>query len=372
MHGVVATVDNGTLPKVYSLLVMRISRYIGGSLIEVFLASCAVLYAVMVIVEWVRIGAFISFRELDILLLAMVPMSIFVLPMALIFSVLIVLERLSSDSEIIAMKACGVSMRTIASPILVLSLACMIINLIMSTFAGPVSMQRIQDRLLEAAPKKMYAFLTERKFDNTFKDLVFYVESVDHAERVLNTVFLETTGTEKTIITAEKGFLDLGQSGIMMRLINGSMYMEKGASRRWLTFDEYVFSLEANLARELRIRTYDTATQPQLRIMISEDPRPRMIKEYHNRFAFPVLNIILALIGITFGIQKPRTQKFTGFIAGLGTIMGYYLVFVFADRLVKGGVLDPVLGAWLPNMAFGIVLLLVVVWRRSPLGKARI
>ncbi|MDT8271930.1 MAG: LptF/LptG family permease, partial [Desulfomonilia bacterium] len=127
-----------------------------------------------------------------------------------------------------------------------------------------------------------------------------------------------------------------------------------------------------NLARELRIRTYDTATQPQLRIMISEDPRPRMIKEYHNRFAFPVLNIILALIGITFGIQKPRTPKFTGFIAGLGTIMGYYLVFVFADRLVKGGVLDPVLGAWLPNTAFGIVLLLVVVWRRSPLAKGRI
>ncbi|MGC9323236.1 MAG: LptF/LptG family permease [Desulfomonilia bacterium] len=348
---------------------MRVSRYILGSLIETFLASCAVLYAVMIIVEWVRIGSAITLQDIDILLLVLVPMSIFVLPMALLFSVLIVLERFSSDSEIIAMKACGVSVRTISAPVILLSFACMIIHLIMATYAGPVSMKQIQERLLDAAPQKIYAFLSEREFDNTFNDLIFYVESVNQTQRELTTVFLETTGKDRTIITAEKGFLDVSPSGIMMRLMHGSMYMDTGSSTRYLSFDEYVFSLEANLARELRIRTYETATQAELKAMLSQDSTPKMVKEYHNRFAFPVLNIILGLIGITFGIQKPRTPRFTGFVAGLGTIVGYYLVFVFGDRLVKGGVLDPIFGAWLPNAVFCTVLILIWVWRRSRMGN---
>lgn len=348
---------------------MIVQRYIILNLARVFVSSALVLYGVMLVVEWIRIGRFISLRELDVLFYAMVPMAIFIIPMALLFSVLMVLERLSTESEIIAMKACGVRNHTLYLPIIVLSIVCMAGHMAVSTYLGPLSMGRIQARLMEKAPEKIYAFLKEREFDDTFKGIIIYIESINQVQRELKGVFIETQGKDPSIITADTGTIDISPSGIMMRLINGSIFTKNTAATRYITFEEYVFSLEANLGRQLRIRTYETATQGSLRQLIRENPAPKWVKEYHNRFSFPVLNVILGLIGISFGIQRPRSPRFTGFIVGISTIMGYYLAFIFADRLVKGGLLDPVVGAWLPNMIFCGVLVAIGVSRRYHFGE---
>lgn len=348
---------------------MIVQRYVLKNLIKVFLASALVLYGVMFIVEWIRIGKFVSVSDFDIFIFAMVPMAIFILPMALLFSVLLVLERLSSESEIIAMKACGVRARALSFPVISLSVLCMAAQMSVSTYLGPVSMEKIQTDLVQKAPEKIYAFLKEREFDNTFKDITIYIESIDQVQRELNNIFIETTGHENSTITANKGSIDINPSGIMMKLNDGSMFTNTGSALRYITFDEYIFSIEANLSRELRIRSFETATQSELKQMIKDNPKPKWIKEYHNRFAFPVLNIILGLIGISFGIQRPRSPRFTGFMVGVSTIMGYYMAFIFADRLVKGELLDPLIGAWIPNMIFCLVLISIWVWRRLRFGQ---
>ena len=351
---------------------MIVLRYVLTSLTKVFLASALVLYGVMFVVEWIRIGKFVSISDVDIFFYAMVPMAIFVLPMALLFSVLLVLERLSTESEIIAMKASGVHYRTLYLPIIALSFLCMAAQMAVSTYFGPLSMGKIQERLVQKAPEKIYAFLKEREFDNTFKGLTLYIESINQVQKELKNVFIETTGSEGAVITADTGTIDIIPSGIMMRLTGGSMFMNTGTALRYITFDEYVFSIEANFGRKLSIRTHKSATQSQLRQLIKENPRPKWIKEYHNRFSFPVLNIILGLIGISFGIQRPRSPRFTGFIVGISTILGYYMVFIFADRAVKGGLLNPLIGAWMPNMILGLVLAAIWVWRKSGFGKGGI
>lgn len=343
---------------------MRISRYILTSLIEVFLGTLAVLYGVMFIIQWIRVGSLISLKDMDLLLMAMVPMSVFVIPMALIFSTLMVLERLSSESEIIAMKACGVRSRTIYAPVMVMSLVAMLLHGFISTYLGPWSMKTIQTRLLKEAPQKAIAFLKEREFDDTFKNIIVYVESVNQKKRKFTGVFIETSGKEHAVITSEKGSIDVVPGAVMMKLKNGSMFMSTKTVDRYITFDEYVFSLEADVSNQFQIRSYDTATQPEFGQMIRKDPRPKWIKEYHNRISFPVLNLILGLMGISFGIVRPRSPKFTGFIVGLSTIVGYYLVFVLSDRMVKGHLVDPVLAAWTPNAVFCVVLAVVWLSRR--------
>ena len=343
---------------------MIVLRYVLTSLAKVFLASALVLYGVMFIVEWIRIGKFVSISDIDIFFFAMVPMAIFVLPMALLFSVLLVLERLSTESEIIAMRASGVPDRTLYLPIIVLSFVCMAAQMAVSTYFGPLSMGKIQERLIEKAPEKIYAFLKEREFDDTFKGFIIYIESINQVQRELKNIFIETTGGEGSVITADTGTIDINPSGIMMKLSGGSMFTKTGTTLRYVTFDEYVFSIEANFGRQLRIRSQESATQGELLQMIREDPEPKWVKEYYNRFSFPVLNIILGLIGISFGIQRPRAPRFTGFMVGISTIMGYYMVFIFADRAVKGELLDPLIGAWMPNMIFGFVLIAIWVWRK--------
>jgi hypothetical protein len=66
---------------------MRIKRYILFSLLEVFGGIIAVLFGVMIIIQWITLGKALSIHDLDVLLLAMVPMSSFVIPMGVLFTI---------------------------------------------------------------------------------------------------------------------------------------------------------------------------------------------------------------------------------------------------------------------------------------------
>jgi lipopolysaccharide export system permease protein len=361
-------VDNGGYCG-YNPALMTIQKYIFGHLVRLFIGACLVLYGVMLIVELVRLGKILSISDVDVLVLALVPMAMIILPMALIFSILMVLERLSVESEIIAMQACGIPKRGLYMPVIALSIVCMLIHLSISTYLGPMSMQKIQQRFVRKAPEKVFAFLDEREFITTFKGITLYIDSVNRRSRSLGNVFIETSGKAHSVIAAEKGTLEVKPTGILMKLSQGSVFMDSKKSLRYITFDEYDFFLDADLSSELNIRKNEVATQPQLAKLIKVDPEPKYIKEYHNRFAFPLISLILAGVGMQFGIQKPRSPKYTGMIMGIGTITCYYMCFLLADRLVKGRSLNPVLGAWLPDIVF--CLILAVFWARDRLPFAK-
>jgi LPS export ABC transporter permease LptF len=348
---------------------MIIQRYILGHLIRLFIGACLVLYGVMLIVEIMRVGKILTLNDMDFVALALVPMAVIILPMALIFSILMVLERLSVESEIIAMQACGIPKRRLYVPIMTLSIACMLIHLSISTFLGPLSLQKIQERFVKKAPEKVFSFINEKEFINNFKGINLYIESVNRSSRILNNVFIETTGANPMVIAAQSGTVEGTPTGILMKLFKGSVFMEGKNYLRYITFQEYNFFLNADLSMGLNLRKNEIATQPQLAELIRKDPDPKFIKEYHSRLAFPLISLILAAMGMQFGIQKPRSPKYTGMIMGIGTIVCYYMLFLLSDRLIKAHTVDPVTGAWLPDIFFLLVLL--ALWTRNLLYKPK-
>lgn len=347
---------------------MLIRRYIAAHIVKAFAAALAVLSGVMIIVQWLQMGSILTLRDFDLVLLALVPMGRYIIPVALLFSILFVLERLSSESEVIAMQACGVTKASLYRPAIEFAVVCMLVNLAISLYGGPLSMQRIQTRLITEAPKRMYAFLKERDFDESFKGLAIYVQSVNPAKRRIQGIFIEDKGRDHHVITAERGAIEVVGDRVMLKLVNGSLYTARGPIVRYVTFKEYAFFLKVNFGRKVGIRNWEIATQPELKAMIAQEPQVKWVKEYHNRLAFPVLNLILGVMGVAFGVQRPRSPKFTGFVVGIATIFGYYLVFLLADRLVRGGTLDPVIGAWTPDLVFCGLLAGLWLWRRSGFG----
>ena len=339
-------------------------RYVFSNVLKSFTAILLVLSAVAMIAEWMRFGNIISIKDLDILILSLVPVATFAIPMSVVFSVLLVMDRLSSDSEIIAMKASGIRWHSIYTPVLAFSTACMVVHLAISTYLGPMAMARLQQDIMNEARQKIYAFIEERDFLTMFKGLIVYVDAVDRSSHELKGIFIQTVGKHPSIITAEMGYIDLGLSRLTLTLKQGSIFTKSKDIFRYATFDEYMFSIKANLSRELSFRPYDSATQPQLKQMINKSPNKDWIKEYHGRLALPVLNLILGMIGITFGYQGPaRETKRRGFLIGIGTIVAYYMVFVLSSRLAKSGAIGPVAGAWLPDVIFGLVLAILWIWR---------
>src|SRR5919106_929575 len=64
-----------------------------------------------------------------LLLYSLPHIVVLTVPMSLLFGILIAIGRLSSDSEIVAMRALGISTRTIYRPVFLFSLAIFALNL---------------------------------------------------------------------------------------------------------------------------------------------------------------------------------------------------------------------------------------------------
>jgi lipopolysaccharide export system permease protein len=80
----------------------------------------------------------------------------------------------------------------------------------------------------------------------------------------------------------------------------------------------------------------------------------RYLVDLHGKIAFPLVSIILAVIGIAFSLRSERSGGIAQGI-GVGLLIGfsYWLVFAFGMSLGRSGALPPLIAAWLGNILFG-------------------
>src|SRR5204862_5353140 len=82
--------------------------------------------------------------------------------------------------------------------------------------------------------------------------------------------------------------------------------------------------------------------------------------EFHQRFALPFACLVFTFAGLPLGVSTTRSSKSMGLVLSLILMLVYYLAFVGGTRIAGNAQFSPFLGAWLPNIAFavlGIVLL---------------
>src|ERR1700686_2039553 len=79
-----------------------------------------------------------------LLLLSLPHIVVLTVPMSLLFGILIAVGRLSSDSEIIAMRALGISTRTIYRPVFLFSFLVFLLNFYLMNVLLPKGNSRLQ------------------------------------------------------------------------------------------------------------------------------------------------------------------------------------------------------------------------------------
>ncbi len=84
--------------------------------------------------------------------------------------------------------------------------------------------------------------------------------------------------------------------------------------------------------------------------------------EKYQRYASPFAIIILTIMGIV--VSSKKTRQGTSFNIALGFVLAFiFILFVVVARsLGQSGTLDPRVGAWIPNIIFGVVAI-YLYWR---------
>jgi lipopolysaccharide export system permease protein len=86
--------------------------------------------------------------------------------------------------------------------------------------------------------------------------------------------------------------------------------------------------------------------------------------EMAHKLSFPVINLIVVLLGLAIGASRRRNTLWAGFGATIAAAFGYYLLTDFGLELGRSGVIPPMVAAWSGNVLYGVAAV-VMFWRAN-------
>ncbi|HJV64669.1 MAG TPA: LPS export ABC transporter permease LptF [Geomonas sp.] len=293
---------------------------------------------------------------------------LFTIPMALLMAVLLAFGRLSSDSEVTAMKSCGISLYGMLPPALIFACFACAGCLVIAVYGIPWGNSSFKKLLVDVAQNSAGVMVKEKVFNDAFPGMVIYADSFDHKRQSLEGIIIhdERNPNQPSTIFATSGTLlsDRRAHSMEFHLRNGSIHRpgEGPDGYRMVEFQEYdlrvALKTEPQLFKGEGEMTLHELSHPAY--YFDRAARRSMLIEYHSRLALPFSCLVFALLALPLGIQNKRSGKAAGFSLSIGVILFYYITLSACKTLGEKGFLTPALGCWSPNLIFlllGIYLL---------------
>ncbi len=296
-----------------------------------------------------------------IFLCSLTPVLAFTIPMAVLVGVLIGLGRLSADSEIVALHACGISLRRLLMPIGLVALGCGIGTLVLTFWLSPAAVRTLRSLEQQVLSSQAPFAIQPRVFDERFPHLILYVQDVEAAATRWSGVFLatsaqNTTTTDVTLAESAQVILTPARNQI-------ELHLGKGSTHEYDPQEPNHYNVTTFGESEIPIDVVSTSTSPKSQaisdaersvpsLLADKGPHWRDARvEFHRRIAFPAACLVFALLGVPIGVRPRRGGRAAGLILTLVLIGGYYFLFVTGAHMAQQGQVAPWLGIWSANIA---------------------
>ncbi len=287
------------------------------------------------------------------------------IPLAFLLGVLLGFGRLSAESELVALKASGISLYGMVKPVALLAFTVCALTALLTFYAGPAGNRAFKNQIFEIASSRANVGLQARTFNDEFDGLVFYANDSEDRTGLYRGVFIsdERVGERPAVIVAEKGRVVSDQNALTLtlRLENGAIHRQapEEASYQIIKFSTYDVNLgfgELNPGRKQSQKPAEM-TLSELKSGYTDtslpvEKRQKYLAESHKRFIYPLSPLIFALIGIPMGIQSHRSGRGGSFTLALLVFMGYYVLLSFAETLVVEAQAPALPTLWLPSLLF--------------------
>jgi lipopolysaccharide export system permease protein len=289
-------------------------------------------------------------------------------PMAVLLGVLMGFGRMSGDQEMIAARACGVSLYRLAIPVITFSIVVYAISSWFAFSLRPWSNSNLTRKLFELSETTSSAGLKEKIFNSNFPGLVVYVDELSAQDQVLSGVMISDTRDPKqqNTIIAKRGIIVPGGQGIItLRLFDGSIYgVEPKTDASHITsFRLYDLSVQPMESMGVRAQDPDELPYGQLVAQIRkarQDGKPdyEAETELAGKFTIPFATMLFAIIGIPLGLKPARGGHSERFGVAVGLFFMYYSLMRVGETLAQRGKLDAFVAMSLPDIAF----IVLAIW----------
>ena len=293
----------------------RIDRYI----LSQFLTLFGFFALVLVSVYWINRAVSLFEQLISDGQTALVVLEFTALTLPLVISVVLPIaafaasaygtNRLSSESELVAMQAAGMSPWRLARPVLVFGILVAVMVAMLAHSLVPLARARLADRQAEIAQNVTAQFLRAGSFQYPVRGITLYIRQIADDGRLID-FFLEDGRDPNNQITytASEALVVRTEAGPRLVLMQGMMQaLQRTGDRQSLSvtrFSELAYDLATMIspdsARKRDLRTYST---PQLLnpdealLAASGATADKARAEAHERLAKPLQAPVAALLG---------------------------------------------------------------------------
>ena len=295
------------------------------------------------------------------------------IPMGFLLGVLVALGRLAADSEIIAMRASGVSLYRLLIPILVASTIAWSVSSYLIIKVLPDSNQQVRQLFFKVLTTQAGKEVRPRVFyDGLFPNIMFLVlDTPTGSSHWQNIILADLSRPQSPQLTfANKGQLLINpdERTVTFHLRDAELHQvsrnrpadyQRQASKEIflpLPSERFFPPEEINVprgARELGLQ--------QLRSSLAESGLPIYATELHKKFSIPFACFVFGILGLALGIQNRRDGRSWGFIASLTIIFIYYIFIDIGENMAITGQISPFFGMWTPNIILGIAAIALLI-----------
>lgn len=368
------------IPRIYIRFPNIIDRYIIRKYLSIFLLVFISLFFIFIIITFFEsidnvyehgksLSLFYEFIWLKI------PEFVhYILPVSSLSSALLCMGIMTKFNEITAMKTSGMSVFRIIIPVLILSIIVSFFSFYIQENILPFSSKKAEAtwNKINDIPPRSYNRLDRRWIMGRNRERMYYYKYFDQDRSVFKGMTILDLDAESWVVKrrifAEKA--ELSQK----KLILNNLWQRRFEQNKPASFNKQE-KLELMLKEEKSyfVKGMKKASQMHYgelkeyikKLKESHFETTRFKVDLHYKISFPLASFVVVLLGIPFAFTMGKRGTLVGIGLSFVIAIVYWGALGIFKSLGYAGYISPFLGAWGPNLIFGLIGLYLILSLRT-------
>lgn len=302
------------------------------------------------------LGLDFSFADILKLFMFMMPMFlIMVLPISCMVSVFLTFLRMSTDRELVALKAGGISIYQMVRAPAVFSFLCMCLAIFISLHVISWGMNNFRYTVLHIANTRAKIVIQPGVFNRDIFGLTLFARKVDpETGKLHQVIFEDETQDDKsniTVLAPEGEFItDEAGGNLIFNMHNGRIYRVDNDNMSVLEFTDYTIRIDlSKLFTSVDLGSVKPKEMSWEALMDMHKNRNARDQRFQNkvaveiqkRWALPVACLILGVFALPLACAFEGVKRQLGIVLALLLFLLYYSFFSLGLSMGESGILFP-------------------------------
>ena len=284
---------------------------------------------------------------------------VYTIPMGILLATILTFNKLSTNSELTIMRACGISLTRLAAPVLVFSFSLAIFSFVVNEFIVPAANMKATNLMMKALAQKN---LPDGRSNFSFQELdenkqikrLFYINNYEHKKMEGVTVLDLSKPDVIQVIQSKYGSSNPSywgfDQGAIYTISGSGKVMNTAVFNNMKLYNDLDFSEIQIDHKAKELNFFDLTKYIKTQAKEKDSQKIALLKVMlYEKIALPVTSFLVVLIGIPLAISPPRAKVNRGLLFSIIVIFCYYLIRAVSSSFGEAQILEPFIAAWLPN-----------------------